>query len=197
MKNLLLLFCLLPIIGFSQSDSIRIDSVSLVSYEGFYQKKVVAYRSLRISNISLIDDNKRSLMERKQDKKIQQNKNPYPNYNASRDMPLPANTLEIIDKQGRFHPSVKWETYQTFGSDSIKHLVDILTCNVAEETPITGMCFRPRLGILVWSAGEIVTSYSVCFECKQIKTSSNDARFSNNCEINQRLLKAEVSRLGY
>lgn len=180
MKIILFLFCFLPILSFGQGDTILIDSITLIKYNGSVEKKSLGYESEKIFN------RKGDVIEL------------YPNYDANRDMPLPVQDKTILDENGKFHPSVKWETYQTFSIDSTTRLLEILNCEIPVDVEQTGMCFAPSLGILVWSKGEIITFYSVCFDCLNVAEGASDnypPNFKSCIDID--LLKTEIERLGY
>lgn len=221
MKKLLLIFLLLPVLSFSQDTSVTIDSISLITYNGSSssKKSPVLSRSIAVVN----EDYKSSAAEiAAKELRIQKELlKEYPNYDAERDMPLPIQTKMILDKNGKFHPSARWETYQTFAVDSVAFLVDILNCAVpstygmdsiktidalGNETVIvshrkptvSAMCFAPDLGILVWSKDKITTFYSVCFYCSNVKESAANTSVQNfkDC-IYLDLLEDEVKALGY
>ena len=164
MKTLTIIFLLLPVLSFGQT-KVNIDSVSLIKYDGSSQKKTNPYY-LSTSNDDSKQSNTKSTISQ-QNKENDFTKD-FPNYNKDRDMPLPVQTKRILDSKGRFHPTAKWETYQTFPPDSIGFLLDILYCNLPMKDTIwtidksgnqtlpieykkyrTGMCFSPGLGILI------------------------------------------------
>lgn len=58
--------------------------------------------------------------------------------------------------------------------------------------------FLPVPLIMVWSKGEIITFYSVCFECLNVAEGASNIYLSNfKFCINIDLLKEEIERLGY
>lgn len=218
MKNLIFIFLLLPISIFGQTE-ISVDSVSLIEYNGGRTKKQLGYQT--ISNDGILKKVNREKSNIEQSLKAELSED-YPNYDKNRDMPLPVRTNTILDSKGRFHPSAKWETYRTFPSDSVAFLLDILNCKISMiksidtvsqtlnelgdtvlvteisyRTPsVSAMCFIPRLGIFIWSKGEIVDFYSVCFECSNVAKGTNDGymREYQRC-IYIDDLKMEVERL--
>lgn len=219
MKKLLLIFLLFPVFVFGQANTITIDSVSIVEYSGYIPRtskpkpKKTLSRSLSIT----IDDAKKSTTEVKatNDRYQQRLRADFPNYNAERDMPLPIRHKTILDKEGRFHPSTKWETYQTFNADSAALLIDILDCNLSRfdtvyTTEVDGsqtmkvrmrskragaMCFSPGLAVLCWSEGKITTFYSICFHCHNVAEGPKNREYKNCILINA--LEEEVKQLGY
>jgi hypothetical protein len=210
MKNLMFIFILLPIFIFGQTE-INVDSVSLIEYSGSYPEKKLGYQTVSKDGIFKKNNRKKSTVEQSPKKELSEE---YPNYDKDRDMPLPVLDKTILDSEGRFHPSAKWETYQTFPSDSVAFLLDILNCKIPEidtirtaddlgneiltfrhrEPQQTGMCFDPRLGILIRSKGEIVDFYSVCFKCSSVKKGvDNGYNFEDCIFIDD--LKMEIKRL--
>lgn len=225
MKKILFLFCFLPLMSFGQKDTIFIDSVSLIQYSGGFQpQKTLNYTKSEPKQKFRLKFRKKEEVKHEEVEldSIQKLAQKYPNYDANRDMPLPINSVMILDKNGKFHPTAKWETYQSFPVDSAMHLLYILTCNiepwtyhteisvdkngVADTTVVTrrrikkpgGKCFYPGLGILVWSKGEIITFYSVCFSCSRVTEGSSEGYgYDYNDCIYIMALREEIERLAF
>jgi hypothetical protein len=210
MKNLIFIFFLLPISIFGQTE-ISVDSVSLIEYDGSSSKKEIGYKTVSKNRIFKNFNHKKLNPEQNSTEELTKD---YPNYDKDRDMPLPVFTKTILDSAGRFHPTAKWKTYRTFPSDSVAFLLDILNCKISEIDTVrtiddlgnetltfrhrppqqTGMCFAPGLGILIWSKGEIIDFYSVCFYCSNVAKGADNGYYFESC-IYIDDLKMEVERL--
>lgn len=218
MKNIIFIFLLLPIYIFGQTE-ISVDSVSFIKYSGYApinpKPKPPTYKIYKTYDHKNSERENATYEKKAYEKFLEK----YPNYIEGRDM-REVRTQTILDSKGRFHPSAKWETYRTFPSDSAAFLLDILNCkismiknidtvsqtinelgdtvlvtNISYRTPsASAMCFNPRLGILIWSKGEIVDFYSVCFECSNVAKGADNGYYFESCIFIDDL-KKEVERL--
>ncbi|MFK7949783.1 MAG: hypothetical protein AB8G11_19490 [Saprospiraceae bacterium] len=227
MKKIVFLFCFLPIFSFGQTITLEIDSVSLVRYNGSNKSKPkpkpkpkqgkkhedIKYSKQEIDTLRVRYPKAKYL-------------SPYDDMYRNKTI-LFRGGQGILDKNGRFHPKTKKETYQTFPADSIKYLLEILDCKAIEKGKIVGRdttytvdekgdtiqdiiitmtlsnrpplkCYAPGLGVLLWSKGRIITFYSVCFNCNGIVEGPIiNYQLEYKRCINLDLLKEEIEELGY
>ena len=216
----------MPILSFGQTITVEIDSVSLVRYSGSSKprpKPKPVFQGKLHEDIKVTQAEREIILKNRHDELLSK----YPNYNEERNMPLNRISITILNKEDKYHPTAKWETYYTFPSDSIKYLLKILDCRAIEEEEITAidtiytvdekgdtirdiiftktisnrphaMCYAPGLGVLLWSKGRIVTFYSVCFGCNNVAEGpSQGHRPEFKRCINIHLLKEGIERLGY
>lgn len=77
---------------------------------------------------------------------------------------------DVIDKYGKFNPTIIWESKKCYDLHPLKELEKILTC---EQDPIFStspkMCFMPKHSILLYKNDEVVGHYDVCFECDSVR----------------------------
>jgi len=154
----------------------------------------------------------------------------WPNKKVGRDMLRPPGTQTIINKNGLYYPNVKWNTYRSFPKDSVLNILGILNCDLHEiineyrvmdtiflvdgsikiDTSLIqsynyhsagSMCFAPGFGIVLWSKGEILQLYSICFGCSRTAVGYKDRNKAGyyhyqRC-IDLEYLKSELKEMGY
>ena len=227
MKKILFLFCFLPILSFGQTITVEIDSVTLIRYSGGNKSKPKPKPIPKPRQRKKHEDVKYSkqaidtLRVRYPQKKIHSS---YDTIKQNNIPPFRGKT--IMDKNGRFHPRIKKDTYRTYLADSVIDIIKILDCKevdrgiVSIDTVYTidekgdtiqdifvtrtvssgtgSMCYAPGLGILLWSKDRIVTFYSVCFHCNNVAEGPSESyRPEFKRCINLEFLREEIEELGY
>lgn len=76
----------------------------------------------------------------------------------------------VIDKNGKFNPTIIWESKKCYNLDSLGELERILTCGKEiARASVPAKCFFPRHSILLYKNDEVVAHYDICFECTAVK----------------------------
>jgi len=77
---------------------------------------------------------------------------------------------DVIDKNGKFNPTIIWESKKCYNLGSLEELEKILTCKqypIFRTSPAN--CFMPKHSILLYKNDEVIGHYDVCFECDRVK----------------------------
>ncbi len=116
-------------------------------------------------------------------------------YDPETEMSRYSITNEAINAQGKFNPSILWETRQCYDLKASQKLLNILECkeNKSEYLSVPALCFQPRLSLLLYSEGKIKGHYDICFECSRVKYKQNEESLCIDIEY----LKEEIENKGF
>ncbi len=76
----------------------------------------------------------------------------------------------VIDENGKFNPTIIWESKKCYDLNSLEELEKILACEKkAERLANPANCFDPRHSVLLYKNDKVVAHYDICFRCNRVK----------------------------
>ena len=118
-------------------------------------------------------------------------------YHSKRDMPLPPHNPRVLDREGRFHPTVLWRERKVWTGTAQTELLRILDCQIPLplDNASPSACFDPHHAVLVYAAGKVQRAYSICFNCHTLQKSEGQQEDYVDC-INWKQLAAALKNSG-
>ncbi len=122
----------------------------------------------------------------------------YPNLskdNKEKYIPIHKRHEFIVDKNGRYHPSIDWTSEKCLNQKEKNEINAIIIGEKRDLLPNEpSKCFLPRHGIIILdSDGKIIESFAVCFECGNAKYS----RTKNYSELDISVMEKFFKKMGF